>query len=125
MLNYLLPLATEFFVDNRPTGTYSPTKISVDFSEISVKKVRQFGKIFLLKYGSLAKRNLWELFADMEYMLKDDSIKETANRYLFGLLPFACFTGKFDTLLEQLEKDVDKLPKDFYKMLHDYLGEDE
>lgn len=28
-------------------------------------------------------------------------------------------------LLEQLEKDVDKLPKDFYKMLHDYLGEDE
>ena len=38
MLNYLLPLATEFFVDNRPTGTYSPTKISVDFSEISVKK---------------------------------------------------------------------------------------
>ena len=90
-----------------------------------MKKVRQFGKIFLLKYGSLAKRNLWELFADMEYMLKDDSIKETANRYLFGLLPFACFAEKFDTLLEQLEKDVDKLPKDFYKMLHDYLGEDE
>ena len=81
--------------------------------------MRQFGKIFLLKYGSLAKRNLWELFADMEYMLKDDSIKETANRYLFGLLPFACFAEKFDTLLEQLEKDVDKLPKDFNKMLHD------
>lgn len=125
MLNYLLPLATEFFVDNRPTGTCSPTKISVDFSEISVQKVRQFGKTFLLKYGSLAKRNLWEIFADMEYMLKDDSIKETTNRYLFGLLPFSCFAGKFDTLLEQLEKDVDKLPKDFYKMLHDYLGEDE
>ena len=125
MLNYLLPLATEFFADNRPTGTCSPTKISVDFSEISVQKVCQFGKRFLLKYGSLAKRNLWEIFADMEYILKNDSIKETANRYLFGLLPFACFAGKFDTLLEQLEKDVDKLPKDFYKMLHDYLGEDE
>lgn len=125
MLNYFLPLATEFFIGKRPTDTYSPTRISVDFSEIPAQKVRQFGKVFLMKYGSLAKRNLWELFADMEYMLKDDSIKETANRYLFGLLPFACFAGKFDTLLEQLEKDVDKLPKDFYKMLHDYLGEDE
>ena len=44
----------------------------------------------------------------MEYMLKDDSIKETANSYLFGLLPFACFAGKFDMLLEQLEKDVEQ-----------------
>lgn len=125
MLNYLLPLATEFFVDKRPTGMYPPNKLGMDFSELPKQKMRRFNEIFLTKFGSLAKRNLWELFADMEYMLKDDPIKETANRYLFGLLPFACFAGKFDTLLEQLEKDVDKLPKDFYKMLHDYLGEDE
>lgn len=77
--------------------------------------MRRFNEKFLTKFGSLAKRNLWEIFADMEYMLKDDSIKETANSYLFGLLPFACFAGKFDMLLEQLEKDVDKLPKDFIR----------
>ena len=125
MLNYLLPLATEFFVDKRPTGMYPPNKLGMDFSELPEQKMRRFNEKFLTKFGSLAKRNLWEIFADMEYMLKDDSIKETANSYLFGLLPFACFAGKFDMLLEQLEKDVDKLPKDFYKMLHDYLGEDE
>ena len=125
MLNYLLPLATEFFVDKRPTGMYPPNKLGMDFSELPEQKMRRFNEKLLTKFGSLAKRNLWEIFADMEYMLKDDSIKETANRYLFGLLPFACFAGKFDMLLEQLEKDVDKLPKDFYKMLHDYLGEDE
>lgn len=125
MLNYLLPLATEFFVDKRPTGMYPPNKLGMDFSELPEQKMRRFNEKFLTKFGSLAKRNLWEIFADMEYMLKDDSIKEIANSYLFGLLPFACFAGKFDMLLEQLEKDVDKLPKDFYKMLHDYLGEDE
>lgn len=89
--------------------------------------MRQFNKTFLtkLKYSLLAKRNLWEIFADMEHMQKDDSVDETTNRYLFGFLPFAYFAGKFDLLIEQLEKDVDKLPKDFYKMLHEYFGEDE
>ena len=101
--------------------------MDMDFSELPAQKMRPFNKTFLmkLKYSTLAKRNLWEIFAGMEYMLKDDSVNETANRYLFGFLPFAYFAGKFDFLLEQLEKDVDKLPKDFYKMLHEYLGEDE
>ena len=127
MLNYLLPLATEFFIDKRPTGIYTPDKMDMDFSELPVKKAQPFNDLFLtkLKYSSLAKRNLWEIFADMEYMLKDNSVNETVNKYLFGFLPFAYFAGKFELLLEQLEKDVDKLPKDFYKMLHEYLGEDE
>lgn len=127
MLNYLLPMATEFFIDKRPTGIYTPDKMDMDFSELPVKKAQPFNDLFLtkLKYSSLAKRNLWEIFADMEYMLKDNSVNETVNKYLFGFLPFAYFAGKFELLLEQLEKDVDKLPKDFYKMLHEYLGEDE
>lgn len=127
MLNYLLPMATEFFIDKRPTGIYTPDKMDIDFSELPVKKAQPFNDLFLtkLKYSSLAKRNLWEIFADMEYMLKDNSVNETVNKYLFGFLPFAYFAGKFELLQEQLEKDVDKLPKDFYKMLHEYLGEDE
>ena len=127
MLNYFLPLATEFFIDKRTNGVYSSNKLGMDFSELPAQKVRQFNKTFLtkLKYSLLAKRNLWEIFADMEYMQKDDSVDETTNRYLFGFLPFAYFAGKFDLLIEQIEKDVDKLPKDFYKMLHEYFGEDE
>jgi len=127
MLNYLLPLATEFFIDKRPNGIYTPDRMDMDFSELPEQKMRPFNKTFLtkLKCSSLAKKNLWEIFANMEYVLKDNSVNETVNRYLFGFLPFAYFAGKFDLLLEQLEKDMDKLPKDFYKMLHEYLGEDE
>lgn len=78
-----------------------------------------------LGYSTLAKKNLWSVFANIESILKGETSDTVGYRYLFGLLPFAIIAGKANLLMEQLEKDESKPSKNICTMIHEYLGGEE
>ena len=125
--NYVLPLTTEFLVDKKPSSVFVGSELSPDFDRLPMPKVRPIHKNFLtsLGYSTLAKKNLWSVFANMESMLKGETSDTVGYRYLFGLLPFAIIAGKANLLMEQLEKDESKPSKNICTMMHEYLGGEE
>lgn len=125
--NYVLPLMTEFLVDKKPSSVFVGSELSPDFDRLPMPKVRPIHKNFLtsLGYSTLAKKNLWSVFANIESILKGETSDTVGYRYLFGLLPFAIIAGKANLLMEQLEKDESKPSKNICTMLHEYLGGEE
>lgn len=125
--NYVLPLMTEFLVDKKPSSVFVGSELSPDFDRLPMPKVRPIHKNFLtsLGYSTLAKKNLWSVFANIESILKGETSDTVGYRYLFGLLPFAIIAGKANLLMEQLEKDESKLSKNICTMIHEYLGGEE
>lgn len=127
ILNYVLPLMTEFLVDKKPSSVFIGCELNPDFDKVPMPKVRPIHKNFLtsLGYSTLAKKNLWSVFANMESMLKGETTDTVGHRYLFGLLPFAIIAGKANLLIELLEKDENKPQKNICTMIHEYLGGEE
>lgn len=125
--NYVLPLMTEFLVDKKPSSVFVGSELSPDFDRLPMPKVRPIHKNFLtsLGYSTLAKKNLWSVFANIESILKGETSDTVGYRYLFGLLPFAIIAGKANLLMEQLEKDESKPSKNICTMIHEYLGGEE
>lgn len=125
--NYVLPLMTEFLVDKKPSSVFVGSELSPDFDRLPMPKVRPIHKNFLtsLGYSTLAKKNLWGVFANIESILKGETSDTVGYRYLFGLLPFAIIAGKANLLMEQLEKDESKPSKNICTMIHEYLGGEE
>ena len=125
--NYVLPLMTEFLVDKKPSSVFVGSELSPDFDRPPMPKVRPIHKNFLtsLGYSTLAKKNLWSVFANIESILKGETSDTVGYRYLFGLLPFAIIAGKANLLMEQLEKDESKPSKNICTMIHEYLGGEE
>ena len=125
--NYVLPLMTEFLVDKKPSSVFVGSELSPDFDRLPMPKVRPIHKNFLtsLGYSTLAKKNLWSIFANMESMLKGETSDTVGYRYLFGLLPFAIIAGKATLLIEQLEKDESRASKNICTIMHEYLGGEE
>lgn len=125
--NYVLPLMTEFLVDKKPSSVFVGSELSPDFDRLPMTKVRPIHKNFLtsLGYSTLAKKNLWSVFANIESILKGETSDTVGYRYLFGLLPFAIIAGKANLLMEQLEKDESKPSKNICTMIHEYLGGEE
>lgn len=121
--NYVLPLMTEFLVDKKPSSVFVGSELSPDFDRLLMPKVRPIHKNFLtsLGYSTLAKKNLWSIFANMESMLKGETSDTVGYRYLFGLLPFAIIAGKATLLIEQLEKDESRASKNICTIMHEYL----
>lgn len=125
--NYVLPLITEFLIDKKPSSAFIGCERSPDLDGLPRPKVRPIHKNLLtnLGYSTLAKNNLWSVFANMESMLKGETTDTVGHRYLFGLLPFAVVAGKANLLMEQLEKDECKPPKNICAVIHEYLGGEE
>lgn len=125
--NYVLPLMTEFLVDKKPSSVFVGSELSPDFDRLPMPKVQPIHKNFLtsLGYSTLAKKNLWSVFANIESILKGETSDTVGYRYLFGLLPFAIIAGKANLLMEQLEKDESKPSKNICTMIHEYLGGEE
>lgn len=125
--NYVLPLMTEFLVDKKPSSVFVGGELSPDFDRLPMPKVRPIYKNFLtsLGYSTLAKKNLWSVFANMESMMKGGTSDTVGHRYLFGLLPFAIIAGKANLLMEQFEKDESKPSKNICTIIHEYLGGEE
>ena len=127
LYGFMLPLFTEFLVDKKPSSVFVGSELSPDFDRLPMPKVRPIHKNFLtsLGYSTLAKKNLWSVFANIESILKGETSDTVGYRYLFGLLPFAIIAGKANLLMEQLEKDESKPSKNICTMIHEYLGGEE
>ena len=93
--NYVLPLMTEFLVDKKPSSVFVGSELSPDFDRLPMPKVRPIHKNFLtsLGYSTLAKKNLWSVFANIESILKGETSDTVGYRFVWTFT-FCNYCGK-------------------------------
>lgn len=101
MYNFMTPLFTEFFIDQKATGKYFSGGFADDFEgyvapkEIR-QKVREKSKLFsFFNMNALIKNRISLLVATMHSI---DAATITDDDFLFAVLPFAYATMDFDAL---------------------------
>lgn len=102
LYNYLLPVLTEPFVDRTASRNFSGGYFRNDFPQcIHAKPQSKLPFIEKLSMPALVQNRLRQILADMK------SLSETStpdSDILFGVLPYAYVTGKFEVICEELQK---------------------
>lgn len=106
LLNYMLPVLSECFVESIPVGEPWPTKRSEKFKAYTSTnqqplKIAAFKK---LKLSKLLTKRLTIALSDAKAILKQPA-KDKDMEILFGLLPLCVITGRIDILKEAIETE--------------------
>ena len=129
IVNYALPVLTEFFVENNAPSNYDgylPGTKSITFADMKDGKSTIYNKEYFakLKYHSIAINHISKVLCDANAIIGDKT-SAIQFRYLLGLLPAGYLSGKMDILNEQFERDKSRIGSEFYDWLKPYIGDDQ
>lgn len=125
LLNYVLPIFTELFVDSEPTNAFVGSMPSEGFIPTIGKKVsnRIYSQLLSkMKMSSLAVKKISTLVAQAASLYE---ISEGTD-LVYLLLPCAYITGKEELLLETIHNQnnvLSRAPSEYIKLVENYLGE--
>ena len=125
LLNYVLPIFTELFVDSEPTNTFVGSIPSEGFIPIIGKNGsnRVYSQLLSkMKIPSLAVKKICTVIAQAASLYE---ISEGTD-LVYILLPCAYITGKEELLLESIHNQNNVLSKaasEYIKLVENYLGE--
>lgn len=125
LLNYVLPIFTELFVDSEPTNEFVGSIPSEEFIPTNGKNVSNRFYIQLLskmKISSFAVKKICTVIAQAASLYE---ISEGTD-LVYILLPCAYITGREELLLEALHNQNNVLSKassEHIKLVENYLGE--
>jgi len=119
LYNYMLPVLTELFVDQRATGNYTGGCFSEtfrDYTPAESKKTLPLAKS--LGMPPLVQSKLHQILADMKVL---SSNARDDDDFLFGIVPYAYATGKIRVIQEKLQSGA--LSEGAKELLQSFLGE--
>ena len=125
LLNYVLPIFTELFVDSEPTNAFVGSMPSEGFIPTIGKKVnnRIYSQLLSkMNMSSLAVKKISKLVAQAASLYE---ISEGTD-LVYLLLPCAYITGKEELLLETIQNQnnvLSRAPSEYIKLVENYLGE--
>lgn len=106
LLNYMLPILSECFIESIPMGEFGPAKRADVFKAYASTKKQP------LKIAAFKKLKLSKLFANRLTIVLSDAkailnqpAKDKDMEILFGLLPLCVITGRIDVLKETIETE--------------------
>lgn len=122
ILNYMLPVLTEMFVDKLPTNQFIGGQMAPIFRHFVPKNIRtnRYIKVFkeFKMHRMTAKR--WESVIDMYHGMIDKNVSDMD--YLMFLLPCAYITERGETLVKYMEK-AKNLSSTIKNNIKSFLGE--
>lgn len=106
LLNYMIPLMSECFVESIPMGEPLPSRRAEKFMAYSSTKKQplKIGAFKKLKLSKLLTNQLTNVLSDAKSIL-DQPAKDKDIEILFGLLPICVITGQIDVLKEVIETE--------------------
>ena len=106
LLNYMIPLISECFVESIPVGEPLPSKRAEKFKAYSSTKKQplKIGAFKKLGLSKLLTNQLTNVLSDAKSIL-DQPSKDKDMEILFGLLPICVITGQIDILKEAIETE--------------------
>lgn len=106
LLNYMLPVLSECFVESIPVGEPWPTKRSEKFKAYTSTKQQplKIAAFKKLKLSKLLTNRLTIALSDAKAILNQPA-KDKDMEILFGLLPLCVITGRIDILKEAIETE--------------------
>ena len=125
LLNYVLPIFTELFVDSEPTNAFVGSMPSEGFIPTIGKKVsnRIYSQLLSkMNMSSLAVKKISKLVAQAASLYE---ISEGTD-LVYLLLPCAYINGKEELLLETIHNQnnvLSRAPSEYIKLVENYLGE--
>lgn len=125
ILNYMVPLLTEFFVDKIPGGNFVGGYMSKDFTHYTPMKIKPWHDKLLnaIKAGPFAKRLLQQVLTDMHEIEQVDNADYDC---IFAFIPYAYACGKTSILKEELLGHPQKeiiVSSDVISFINTYFGE--
>lgn len=121
IVNYMLPLLTEFFVDQAPTRDVTMCRRTEGYREYALQKPgRDHQKqLSRLPFSTLARNKLHRVLTDMRSMCESQN---DDYAFVLGLAPLAFLSDRTDQLVEMLDKkklilSSDSIRKDIIGML--------
>lgn len=125
ILNYMVPLLTEFFVDKIPGRNFVGGYMSKDFTHYTPMKIKPWHDKLLnaIKAGPFAKRLLQQVLTDMHEIEQVDNADYDC---IFALIPYAYTCEKTSILKEELLGHPQKeiiLSYDVISFINTYFGE--
>lgn len=125
ILNYMMPLLTELFVDRLPSRNFVGGYMSKEFVGYNRTEIKSYyAKLFTnMRVGPFARKQIQQVLTDMHIILQDENVDYDC---IFALLPYAYICEKTDILREQfLEADQKKIAvsADLIASINAYLGE--
>ena len=125
LLNYVLPIFTELFVDSEPTNAFVGSIPSEEFIPTVGKNAsnRFYSQLLSkMKISSLAVKKMCSVISQAASIYE---ISEGTD-LVYVLLPCAYITGKEELLLEAIHNQKNVLSKaapEYIKLVENYLGE--
>ena len=122
LYNYMLPVLTELFVDQKATRNFVGGCFHSDFQNYTPAKPQKSIPLSAkLAMPSLVKNRLCQILSDMKVLLENDS---NDSDLLFGTVPYAYATGKIEIIREEIQSNQ-SFSKDTKTLLLSFLGESE
>ena len=106
LLNYMLPVLSECFIESIPAGEPWPTKRAETFKAYASTKKQplKIAAFKKLKMSKLLANRLTIVLSDAKAILNQPA-KDKDMEILFGLLPLCVITGRIDILKEAIETE--------------------
>lgn len=106
LLNYMLPVLSECFIESIPVGETWPTKRAETFNAYASTKKQplKIAAFKKLKLSKLLANRLTIVLSDAKTILNQPA-KDKDMEILFGLLPLCVITGRIDVLKEAIETE--------------------
>lgn len=106
LLNYMLPVLSECFIESIPVGEPWPTKRAETFKAYASTKKQplKIAAFKKLKLSKLLANRLTIVLSDAKAILNQPA-KDKDMEILFGLLPLCVITGRIDVLKEAIETE--------------------
>jgi hypothetical protein len=103
IVNYMLPVLTEFFVDQAPTGDVIMCRQTEGYREYAPQKPDKYHRRQLsrLPFSALARNNLNQVLTELRSMCK---AQNDDYAFVLGLAPLAFLSDRTDQLVEMLNK---------------------
>lgn len=125
LLNYMVPLLTEFFVDKIPGREFIGGCMSNDFIHYSPKQIKPWHNKLLndIKAGPFVRRLLQQILTDMHEIAQDDNADYDC---IFALIPYTYTCEKTsiikEHLLGYLQKEM-RVSSELISFINTYFGE--
>ncbi len=106
LLNYMIPVLSECFIESIPVGKPWPTKRAEEFKAYASAKKQplKIAAFKRLKLSKLLINRLTIALSDAKAILNQPA-KDKDMEILFGLLPLCVITGRIDVLKEAVETE--------------------
>ena len=124
LYNYMLPVLTELFVEQKATRNFVGGGFHTDFQDYDRAEPQRIIPLEAkLAMPPLVKNRLCQILSDMKVLLED---KTSDGDFLFGTIPYAYATGRVEVIREKIQNNPAVFKKSETKtLLLSFLGESE